>query len=367
MASRQREIDRVLLAEKKAEIRNIEEQIRPLLRSLSELQKAKDNIQKRLDAYKYPVLTLPADIVCEIFLRTLPPYPKPPPLVGLGSPTSLAQISRTWREIALAYPTLWRAVNVEVHSERERYRSEGQANLEALWLERSASCPLSVYTGFYTEYLVPSPVLHHRERWDDLAVIIKGPRSDLFGEPLPLLSNLFIHLFLPGRPSYPTIPMPPMPLLHTATLQSVACRNIALPWAQLTSLTLLGKYPDFLSILPQTSHLVFLELHLGTFNTIIGTVPEIPLLHLETLVICKGEFYPEMLCSLRVPSLHTLHIGEEFLGKRQKSIETLQRFISHSDCQLQDLYIWSSGASDDHIQSYSDAFPSISKIVIDTK
>ncbi|KAJ7074016.1 hypothetical protein C8F01DRAFT_1242294 [Mycena amicta] len=67
-------------------------------------------IQDRLDAYTYPVLTLPNEIVSEIFIQYLSSYPSCPPLLGEGSPTKLAQICRRWREIAHATPALWRAI-----------------------------------------------------------------------------------------------------------------------------------------------------------------------------------------------------------------------------------------------------------------
>ncbi|KAK6985206.1 hypothetical protein R3P38DRAFT_2574952, partial [Favolaschia claudopus] len=68
--------------------------------------------QKRLNAYIYPVLILPTEIVFEIFVHFLPPYPHPPPLAGFNSPTSLAQICRQWRDIAFATPGLWRAIDL---------------------------------------------------------------------------------------------------------------------------------------------------------------------------------------------------------------------------------------------------------------
>ncbi|KAF7322296.1 F-box domain-containing protein [Mycena chlorophos] len=65
--------------------------------------------QEQLDAYAYPVLTLPNEVVSDIFLQYIPPYPERPPLLGDASPTNLLQICRRWREIALSTPALWRA------------------------------------------------------------------------------------------------------------------------------------------------------------------------------------------------------------------------------------------------------------------
>ncbi|KAJ7187330.1 hypothetical protein C8R46DRAFT_1059491 [Mycena filopes] len=62
------------------------------------------------DPIPYPVLTLPNEIVSEIFIRVLPPYPECPPWKGSLSPSLLTQICRKWREIALSTPELWRAM-----------------------------------------------------------------------------------------------------------------------------------------------------------------------------------------------------------------------------------------------------------------
>ncbi|KAK6977953.1 F-box domain-containing protein, partial [Favolaschia claudopus] len=108
------EADRALLAQNEAHIRDIQSLPPDLQRSqsLSELHEAKAVIQNRLDAFIYPVLTLPNEVVSEIFIQFLPAYPKPPPLVGTSSPTLLTHICQKWRAIALATPKLWRVIDM---------------------------------------------------------------------------------------------------------------------------------------------------------------------------------------------------------------------------------------------------------------
>ncbi|KAJ7834594.1 hypothetical protein B0H13DRAFT_1467448, partial [Mycena leptocephala] len=86
---------------------DIDAEILDLERSLFALRNEKALLQHRLDSYKYPVLTLPNEIVSEIFIHFLPIYPFCPPLTGILSPNLLTQICRRWREIALATPGLW--------------------------------------------------------------------------------------------------------------------------------------------------------------------------------------------------------------------------------------------------------------------
>jgi hypothetical protein len=94
----------------RARVADLDAQISHLERSLSALREEKNLAQERLDSYKYPVLTLPNEIVSEIFIHSLPAYPEYPPLTGLHSPTLLTHICRRWREIALGAPALWRAI-----------------------------------------------------------------------------------------------------------------------------------------------------------------------------------------------------------------------------------------------------------------
>ncbi|KAF7322327.1 F-box domain-containing protein [Mycena chlorophos] len=96
--------------------------------------------RSQVDTYMYSVLTLPDEIVSEIFLQYTPPYPLHPPLRGEGSPTHLTQICRRWRSIAHNTPQLWQAIRL--YDTEESY---GQDILVAeSWLQRSCSLPLSI-------------------------------------------------------------------------------------------------------------------------------------------------------------------------------------------------------------------------------
>ncbi|KAJ7209838.1 hypothetical protein C8J57DRAFT_1087325, partial [Mycena rebaudengoi] len=80
------------------------------------LERLKDEISRRrsdielleaaLDCIKYPVLTLPPEILSRIFVFCLPTdlYPRPSPKTA---PLLVAQICGHWREIALETSELW--------------------------------------------------------------------------------------------------------------------------------------------------------------------------------------------------------------------------------------------------------------------
>ncbi|KAJ7483427.1 hypothetical protein FB451DRAFT_1439469 [Mycena latifolia] len=103
--------ERASLAADRARSANIGAHIAELERSLHSLKQERDILQRRLEAYTYPVLALPNEIVSEIFVHFLPVYPERPPIIGRLSPVTLGEICRKWREIAFSTPTLWRGIS----------------------------------------------------------------------------------------------------------------------------------------------------------------------------------------------------------------------------------------------------------------
>ncbi|KAJ7903837.1 hypothetical protein B0H13DRAFT_751030 [Mycena leptocephala] len=120
--------------------RSSSENPRDLEPSLAALRTEKTEVQERLDSYIYPVLSLPNETVSDIFIHFVPPYPQCPPLTGILSPTTLTQICRQWREVALATPELWRAIGLS----SRRIPSQIQHDIADTWLSRSGFCPLAI-------------------------------------------------------------------------------------------------------------------------------------------------------------------------------------------------------------------------------
>ncbi|KAJ7701038.1 hypothetical protein B0H14DRAFT_2305838, partial [Mycena olivaceomarginata] len=85
----------------------IDAQISELECTISSLKEEKDSLRARLAIYIYPVLTLPNEIVSEIFVHFLPAFPQFPPPIGLLSPYLLCQICRKWRDIVFSTSALW--------------------------------------------------------------------------------------------------------------------------------------------------------------------------------------------------------------------------------------------------------------------
>ncbi|KAJ7073879.1 hypothetical protein C8F01DRAFT_1098606 [Mycena amicta] len=159
-----RAADRARLSEVQAKIQNFETH-------LAALRIEEEDIRRRLDKSTYPVLTLPNEIVAEIFVHYLPAYPDHPPLVGPGSPTYLLGICRLWRSIALHSPALWRAIQVgDTGCEGV---DEQDLEVAKHWLQRSGASPVSLHFHFghdsrwgaeLRSSLVQIAVAHH-SRW----------------------------------------------------------------------------------------------------------------------------------------------------------------------------------------------------------
>ncbi|KAJ7805966.1 hypothetical protein B0H13DRAFT_2487110 [Mycena leptocephala] len=347
------ETDRIRLADIEAEILDLE-------RSIATLRAEKAQVQGRLDSYKYPVLTLPNEIVSEIFIHFLPPYPQCPPLSGSLSPNTLVRICRQWREVALDTPALWRAIRL---SDRRIQSVEIQRHIADTWLRRSRFRPLSIVFEFL--YLDPdfrtselfATLIRHRARWEHLKLTLSP--SDLLAisleESMPLLR--YLHLFLAA----PTVfAFPDAPLLRQVILDDSAARSVTLPWVQLTSLTLHYAYEkDSMRILQQTVNLVHCELYLRdddqpqTDSDI--TLPRLESLILDLVFINYISTATGFLDALIVPALRTLRIREEFLGS--SPISSLTSFISRSACNLQEVCIVNRHLVRPGL--YREAFPSI--------
>ncbi|KAJ7756715.1 hypothetical protein B0H14DRAFT_3599223 [Mycena olivaceomarginata] len=345
------------LAADRARIVDFDAQIQDLERSLSVLRNQRAVVQERLDSYKYPVLTLPHEIICDIFIHFLPVYPSCPPLIGPHSPILLTHICGEWRRIALAFPALWRAVALSSHD---------PTWLFSVVLGRSGFYPLSIHVDEWSLQLddlgsVLAAVLLHRARWEYLSlrlIRVGDPDSDYpdIGGPMPLLQHLNLEFDSDTDVHVPSFAE--APLLRTAILNDSAYRGIILPWAQLTSLTLKTMYLyECVPALQQAAKLTRCELEL--YNDFDGTsVADVVLPSVQSLTFI--DLHPVMdrmdhLQTFFVPALCSLEIPERFLGR--DPIDSLASFIAKSGCKPQRVDIVNRSAVSKH--SYRTAFPAI--------
>ncbi|KAF7343917.1 F-box domain-containing protein [Mycena venus] len=336
---------------------DIEVQILDLKRSISALRAEKEVVRERLNSYRYPVLTLPNEIVSEIFVHFLPNYPYCPPLVGALSPTTLTRICQKWREVALATPMLWRAI------ELFRYSMSFQRldQMFDLWTRRSFSSALSIRVpnSDISRALLPT-LMSHRARWEYLEIYV-GSDFVVHG-PLPRLR----HLDLIVRDEQ--VAFHDAPLLRTVTINIVQANYyIVLPWHQLTRLTLhvlVRPISNPVAILRHTPNLVHCDLLLSEGRVEPpGPWDKVTLRHLESFSIrqhCgKVMRYMEL---FHLPALRILRVEERVLGHLPTLL--LASLLSKWGCDLQELRVTGERHTCDSV--FLAAFPAVPKINFDS-
>ncbi|KAJ7209347.1 hypothetical protein B0H12DRAFT_1242883 [Mycena haematopus] len=296
----------------------------------------------------YPILTLPPEIVAEIFTHWLPSYPDCPPPRGIFSPLLLCQICQHWRTIALSTPMLWRAISVEPMQGDSEKKLAAELDLLKTWLKRSGECPLSlslVHARKVTHRLVPQflrAIVAHRQRWEHVDVLMPFEHMHLIHGDMPLLCNLtFGPSNLPhGRARFPDLFHGAPELKSVILTRNFFTSIMAPPWAQLTRLEADCLYEhECIEILCEAPLLVACTFRLCAGATILQP-PILPHTRLRDLVLDKDDEAVRtprlwvILDCLILPALSTLQIAEPAI-----TLQSLATFIARSQCYVEDLRI----------------------------
>ncbi|KAJ7629800.1 hypothetical protein DFH06DRAFT_1225425 [Mycena polygramma] len=179
---------------------------------------------------------------------------------------------------------------------------------------------------------------------------------------MPLLQHLELIL---GHDALGNVFLCDVPLLRTVVFNSIAASRVIVPWAQLTSLTLLSVYPsDCVPILLQAQNLVHCDLDLFVDIFSGQPRPDIALPYLESLVITFANYtersVTNFLPTFIIPALRNLTVSEGFLSP--DPIDSLRALISKSGCRLEELRI--RGERLLPKKSYRKAFPLLCKLVL---
>ncbi|KAF7365216.1 F-box domain-containing protein [Mycena venus] len=198
----------------------------------------REAVHEESDAITYPVLTLPVEIISQIFWWTLPSG-GPKLNSQLVEPLSLGQICRIWRQIALSTPALWSTFHIELdHRFQEKYLF-----LTRTFLSRAASMPLSfsVKTEAFMDDIgdVENIILHtlasHSQAWENINFTTSPKALDMLHtvrNQLPRLRTLELILDFPPESGSM---FADAPLLRRVRLSRFGAQKLALPWHQLTS------------------------------------------------------------------------------------------------------------------------------------
>ncbi|KAJ7720933.1 hypothetical protein B0H16DRAFT_380716 [Mycena metata] len=343
-----------------------------------ELERENDLLQDRLDSYAYPVLTLPNELVSEIFLHFLPVYPEPPPIIGRSSPNVLGQICRKWREITFQTPALWRAIALSL---RNGKRLDQKLRLLELWLKRSGSCLLSIqidhslHVSSGTRSLPATldpftrALAAHSARWEYFRLYSLTYIFPSITAPLPFLRALTMAPVEPrvnGAPNIDSL----VRALHTARL----LRDVAVvswhehcislyPWSQLTRFIAREILPHLcVDILTQAPNLTYCDVFVYG-SGVTPTARNITLPYLSTLIL-RGILYMSMswtfLDVFTFPALRELQVTEPIL--QDDPIGVLKSLVSRSGCSIQVLYLEIATVP---LDEYRMALPAVGTIVKD--
>ncbi|KAK7050465.1 F-box domain-containing protein [Favolaschia claudopus] len=344
------------VAADRARLLKLESHICDLEHTVATLKAEHSTVKTRLDAVKYPVLTLPNEIVAEILVHCLPPYPYQPPLVGPSSPIPLTHICSRWRDIALKTPLLWRAVYLAVPA-------CVPSDLQNIWLSRSGHCPISVgVDDQLTRYKVGgdeliAAVLPYCARWEYVSLSIDMVNGLTLEGSMPLLRKLTVVAGIWEG----CLDFSDAPLLRSVDLDVCAARRIVLPWTQLTSMRLHDiLFQGCFHFLRMATNLVHCELSLSNMLDDEDDVREQPvtLPSLESLTLRhEDKKINDCLGYLILPKLSRLIVDTDVL--LPDPIVSLTSFISNAGCQLEHLCIEGTLADD----SYRTALPSIKNLV----
>ncbi|KAJ7804869.1 hypothetical protein B0H14DRAFT_2383435 [Mycena olivaceomarginata] len=323
---------------------------------------AAESFKSQPDAPNYPVLTLPPEIVSEIFVAFLPAYPDCPPIFGLRSPLLLCRICRQWQAIAIATPELWTAIQIKVS--RDSRKARVQLEILKTWLSRSGCFPLSINLSLrrHGEEILRTAVLHSK-RWEYTDLSLSAEELCLIQVAMPLLRHLTFR-FNNLIPSEPITLFDRAPCLKQVVLTPGFEKSVInLPWGQLTCLDAHFLYlGECAEILRDATNLCLI----GYDRSPLVLIPTIPIRpHLRHLVLRPGKRHRHssfdlsgLFRNLTLPGLLTLRVYEPDI-----TLESLGEFISRSQCTLRELRVDRSSRISE--SAYREALPLVQAIILE--
>ncbi|KAF7325484.1 F-box domain-containing protein [Mycena kentingensis (nom. inval.)] len=389
-----RAADRARIAELDAEITALEATHTQLTETLDARRRDRNVVQNRLDAYVYPVLTIPNETLSEILLQCIPVYPKCPPLFGNYSPTNLTQVCGHWRRVAHSTPALWRAIDFLSRGWYGSHRVPSHtAMLERAeaWLAASRALPVSLVLLYgpsqsIRERLV-SLLVASSSRWEYLALSLPWATDaelhTLTAAPAPQVRAIDLRLMRGATAAFPLFDNHPLELrsvrvhVYPSALADV---HLFLPWSQLTHLYIEEVTVAVLTVVLQhTTHLTHLRLSLSRIEddpSLTAAPCAFILPQLRHLIVHFGSDsedsdvpsaglalgFVEVFRAIRAPGLQRLYLDEDLLHpESHPRMNILIAFIDALACsKLEELLV---AYSEHTLVDYRDALPGIASII----
>ncbi|KAF7291713.1 F-box domain-containing protein [Mycena chlorophos] len=296
--------------------------------------------------YMSPIATLPPEIISEMFLHYIPPYPTRPLFHGDCSPTTLGQVCRRWRLVAHSTAVLWRAFHFfefgpGIDQPTSFNRLQRHLDMAQTWSERSKILPLSV--ALTTSRISLDAVKAHKlalqflvANQSRLEYLTVSLFTDIkFDGPMPLLRRLEVGTSPSPKYWYdfkisPAFLAPKLQSFRVDITGVYDRLDRDFPWSQLTHLYLPNVSAIMLDSIFRTSQaLRYARIGLATHRLLPPSIASIHLDALEVLVLDESRDTPVgfshadwdpvhvrvLLAALRVPKLVSLAIRELFLDE----------------------------------------------------
>ncbi|KAF6757025.1 hypothetical protein DFP72DRAFT_892951 [Ephemerocybe angulata] len=222
-------------------------------RTLESLLEDKATIDATISAHEAilrPIRRLPPDILREIFAQCLP-VDQPPTMESDKAPLTLTRVCRSWREIALSSPELWRHIHITAPQGPDAYLKFHQERIER-WVRAAGNMPVSV--SVWIEMLSEQPfestldvILAHSHRIGTLDLDVSDRFLQEFddrqtAETWPLLESVTICWagWTSNEPDISSLKIWNAPMLKSVKLIAVDVEVLSLPvkWTQLQSISL---------------------------------------------------------------------------------------------------------------------------------
>ncbi|KAJ6524560.1 hypothetical protein B0H19DRAFT_1276512 [Mycena capillaripes] len=297
----------------------------------------------------HPIHQLPPEILSEIFIECIPPYPAVP--ASTLAPLLLGAICRDWREIALSTPGIWSSFILSVDLVKTT-----DDRLFETWLSRGGNWPLTMVVNCCVSSRLPgghtlpdsfiSALSRSSSRWHDVNLIL--PLADFYrlqaNEGLPLLRRLAIKVALHNPSTESTLPSLNLfsnaPMLDDVSLgDGFTISNVALPLHQLSYFDSRASATaaQYVAVLSSAAKLVEIRFDLHTAERWTVSVPvrtNIKSLNIQSSIV-RNNSVLDILDCVTCPELETLVIS----GLTSMLSQPLLQLFSRSSPPLRELFL----------------------------
>ncbi|KAJ7161461.1 hypothetical protein C8R43DRAFT_1105101 [Mycena crocata] len=294
------------------------------------------------------ILTLPPELLSEIFLHCLPDDEFISPDITTA-PLLLCGVCRRFRNVALGTPELWSSLNMNF-SEPEKDVHAEFSQLCKVWICRAQSTPLSLSLSYTDEvhdddmHLIISMaeiIAHLSKQWQNLNIELDDDFVELaLALPMDAKFPLLEKLTVTTLDSVAELPISfhDAPKLREVYLNRMSRDILLLPWQQITTFQV-DDIPvvPCLKILRDAQNLVDGIFDIFDEDPSSSSTSMIPRMHLRSLSVLGTDVVDVIKC-LKVPALTCLRLD---LDLERETMEThaFLSFASRSSFHLHTLIL----------------------------